>query len=362
MITMQTANADIVMPESANLPVDVLRAIPYEPVENSKTGDAPKNLWQQIVSRFTNLVIGVANFIKNGLIAIGEFLAHAAEVVAKFELFLAKTIWSSVNTAVTIIKKDIEKLGNILFEIVKGIFQNILKPVIDGICDFGNKLKKAIEKGIDGTLTPENLAMLIVGIIVCSAVFIGIMTLIGSLAIINTVTNLVSGGGAVVLSQFAGGIAKMLIGFFVAMAATQLVGITVDECLKQAEDATKGTFELADFVKWFGFYLASKTRTLKSVQEVAPVGLGVALLGIVIFAAKKMVVTGTDKLSYGISLAFDAMSIGLLVYAKTKFKNYPWVARWYKIMDIAQDVLEIVGLAGVVTDTIEDIHRFITAG
>ena len=132
--------------------------------------------------------------------------------------------------------------------------------------------------------------------------------------------------------------------------------------MQQAEEATKGTFELADFIRWFGFYLASKTRPLKSVQEVAPVGLGVALLGIVIFAAKKMVVRDTTKDDYLNALGFDAMSIVLLVYAKTKFKNYPWVARWYKIMDIAEDVLEIVGLAGVVTETIMDIHGFITAG
>ena len=174
----------------------------------------------------------------------------------------------------------------------------------------------------------------------------------------------VSSGSRVVtvLSQFAGSIAKILIGFFVTMAAAELVGITVDECLKQAEEATKGTFELADFIRWFGFYLASKTRPLKSVQEVAPVGLGVALLGIVIFAAKKMVVREKTKEDYLTALVLDVLSIGSLVLAKTKFKNYPWVARWYKIMNIAQDVIEVVGLVGVVAETITDIHGFITAG
>ncbi len=137
-------------PESANLPVDVLRAIPYEPVENSKTGDAPKNLWQQIVSRFTNLVIGVANFIKNGLIAIGEFIIHADIVVTKFFLNLFKTAANTVQNAVEVIKKVVDSLLSALKNILMSAINNLLSPLIKAFEDYKNGLKKAIVDIITG--------------------------------------------------------------------------------------------------------------------------------------------------------------------------------------------------------------------
>ncbi len=389
-------------PTYMNLPADVLKLVPFSGyaiqyntnaivlIENSPTEDlAVSSKWSYNTVNFDigSIIGGIINFAIEVGTVVWDFVKTVSDIVCSaitaivttFTEFLNQlgkalinfgkalvgafeTAMNAVKDAVNIVKRIIEELGNVVLAMIKEMLARILQPVIDAVSALGNELKEAMADGFSGTITAENLAKLIVTILVGSAVFIGIMTLIASLSIINTITNIVTGGGATILSQFGGSVAKMLIGFFVTMAATELAGITVDECLKQAEDATKGTFELGGFIKWFGFYLASKTRTLKSVQEVAPVGLGVALLGVIIFAAKKMVVTGTDKIEYFKALIFDAMSIILLVYAKTKFKNYPWVARWYKIMDIAQDVLEIVGLAGVVTETIEDIHGFITAG
>ncbi len=81
----------VITPEQANLPLDVLEAIPYEGMQNSKTGGAPKNLWQQLSVAIGGAITSVADFIYNGLVALGNFIEHAAEVVAQF----AMKLWST---------------------------------------------------------------------------------------------------------------------------------------------------------------------------------------------------------------------------------------------------------------------------
>ncbi len=168
MSSVKIANHRVITPELANLPVDVLRAIPYEPVENLKTGDAPKNLWQQIVSRFTNLVIGVANFIKNGLIAIGEFIIHADIVVTKFFLNLFKTAANTVQKAV----EAVERVVNAAVEWLKGTVKDVVNKFINSllsnmrtyVVDLGTGSLKSLKEGSFDTYFFTNILPVVMGV------------------------------------------------------------------------------------------------------------------------------------------------------------------------------------------------------
>ena len=135
----------VITPEGANLPDDALHAIPLQRIENSATGGAPKDLWQQVTSAVTNAVVSVANFIYNGLVALGNLIEHAAEIVAQFAMKLWNTAVSAVKAAVAVVKKIVGALWDGLVNLAKSFFANVIKPVLDALdaylSNIGSKLK-----------------------------------------------------------------------------------------------------------------------------------------------------------------------------------------------------------------------------
>ena len=123
----------IITPEEANLPEDVLAAIPYRGVENSATGDEPKHLWGYITSTFTNLVIAVGGFIYNGLVAVGGFIAHAGEVIEQMALVLIDYI------------QHPEKLREALAQAAR-VFNAAVEWVEGGISELFSGLKAKINE------------------------------------------------------------------------------------------------------------------------------------------------------------------------------------------------------------------------
>ena len=71
---------------NASMLSGIHKAIPYVGLHNSATGDGPKDTRGYISAAVTNAVVSVANFVYNGLVAVGNMIEHAAEVVAEFAM------------------------------------------------------------------------------------------------------------------------------------------------------------------------------------------------------------------------------------------------------------------------------------
>ena len=131
-----------ITPEAANLPEDVLAAIPYRGVRNSATGDGPKSVWEQIGGAIVNAVVSVVNFIYNGLVAVGNFIAQAAEVITKAAMAVFNTVVNAVKAAVEAVKKvfdavvewvkrEISELYREFLEANRQILNEVVAPMIN---------------------------------------------------------------------------------------------------------------------------------------------------------------------------------------------------------------------------------------
>ncbi len=127
------ANYKAIMPALANLPEDVLRAIPVQGIENSATGDKPQSLWQQVTSQITNAVISATKFIYNGLVGVANLIEKAGEVVGQFFLKLWNTAVSVVKAAVEVIKKGVDAVIGWVKEMAAKAFDAIIKGIKDAM-------------------------------------------------------------------------------------------------------------------------------------------------------------------------------------------------------------------------------------
>ncbi len=101
-------------------------AIPYVGLRNSATGAEPKDTFGHIIewiqSNIVNPAISVAKFIYNGLVAVGNMIAHAAEVVAQFAMKLLDATKQAIKTVVEVVKKVVDAMvGWIKERIAKAI-------------------------------------------------------------------------------------------------------------------------------------------------------------------------------------------------------------------------------------------------
>jgi hypothetical protein len=276
-------------------------------------------------------------------------------------------VWNGIAGAFEAAWEAVKSAVNWIVDWIKGIiqafFNNVLQPIINGIRNLGNEILTTLQTAINGGFTAEQAAGVILGIILGSTIFIAIMAIVGSLSVVNTATNIVTGGSAALLSQFSGFVVALIIGYFIAETAAKMADLDISNIIPaNVDNAISTTFKLSSFFMAFGMLMATKTRVLKSAQNVAPVGLGVAILGLIVFTAKTLIVTGKNRIDYGNALIFDAISIALLSYTVLKLKNFPWVARWYKVLDIAQDAMGLISLGATVTATVGDVSGYITAG
>ncbi len=77
VVDTQFAHYAVITPEAANLPADILQAIPYEQIQNSVVGTPPENLWQQISGAIGGAITSVVNFIYHGIVALANLIEQA---------------------------------------------------------------------------------------------------------------------------------------------------------------------------------------------------------------------------------------------------------------------------------------------
>ena len=214
----------VITPENANIPSDVLEAIPYVGLHNSATGAEPKDSLGHIIewlqSNIVNPAIKVAKFIYNGLVAVGDLIAHAAEIVAKFYMTLydLATHPDKVIKAVTeAVRKTVDALKDALINMAKEMFEKIIKPVIDALhaylINIGGKLKLIYDDYKAGhTPSNEHIKELINAILPPE-----VMNFITAMSIIYTVINIIVTFGV----PGVGTIVSLAIGAAIGIAITQ---------------------------------------------------------------------------------------------------------------------------------------------
>ncbi len=145
-----------ITPELANLPEEILRAVPFIGLKNSETGDKPGDLvswiedWFKGMAEWTiNAVITVGSFVYRGLIAVGNFLIHAGEVAARFFMDLLHTGAKAVKKAVGVVKKVVDAFIDCIHRMVTQAVQKFLKPIEDMMKEWSNNFMVYLSQFID---------------------------------------------------------------------------------------------------------------------------------------------------------------------------------------------------------------------
>ena len=149
-----SAIAKYFTPEQVNLPEDILQAIPLNGIWNSATGDGPKDAWGYISSAVTNAVISAANFVYNGLVAIGNLIEKAGEIVAQFAMKLLDATKQAIQAVVEVIKKVVDAVIGWIKEMAAEAFSGVIKEIKDAMqgiinvfTDISGSIYNAIFKG-----------------------------------------------------------------------------------------------------------------------------------------------------------------------------------------------------------------------
>ncbi len=134
---MHFANYSVIEPEGGNLPGDVLEAIPYEAVENGPEGEGP-----------SSTSIEVLGFIHQGLVAIGNFILHAGEIVAEFYLWPIVILEhpDEVAKALEEMRQTVDSLLDAIEREIRSTIKEILSPLMEAIEEWRSHLTEAVEE------------------------------------------------------------------------------------------------------------------------------------------------------------------------------------------------------------------------
>ncbi len=125
----QFAHYAVITPEAANLPADILQTIPYQEIQNSKTGGAPKDLWHQLSGAIGGAITSVVNFIYRGLIALANLIEQAINVTVQFFLKLWHVTTEAVKQAVEVVKNIYAVLRDHILQDVESILKEAMKEL-----------------------------------------------------------------------------------------------------------------------------------------------------------------------------------------------------------------------------------------
>ncbi len=171
-----------ITPEQANIPDDILSAIPLVKIKNSATGGKPEDLWEQISDTIGGAINSAVNFVANAIIAIGNFIEHAAEVIAKMAMAVFNTVVNAVKAAVEAVKKVVDAVIKWLIGAIKSLVDNYIEPFLnkikDGIVSIISGTNQSIKEGtIDSYYYTHILPM----VMIVGGVMFGLATAIGCL-------------------------------------------------------------------------------------------------------------------------------------------------------------------------------------
>ena len=257
--------------------VDVLarifEAVSYAGLHNSATGAEPKDTFGHIIewiqSNLVNPAISVANFIYHGLVAVGDLIAHAAEVVAQFAMKLWNTVKSTVKAAVEIIKKVVDAVVEWVKSMAAKAFSGVINAIKAGMSGLESIFRAVTESIYSAVYKGEinNNGILKIEDFMSSPMMQVLSTLpMIVLGLYGVITAASMGISAIVMSLLQGYIVQVIINAIVG--SLQQLHITIP--------SLTSVFNIpADFIK-----LVIGVKSLNRVNGmVTAIGFGATMIG-----------------------------------------------------------------------------------
>ncbi len=241
----------IITPELVNFPADILRAIPLQGIYNSATGDGPKDTRGYISAAVTNTVVSVANFVYNGLVAVGNLIEKAGEIVVKLYMKLFSTVVSVVKATVEAVERVVTAAFNWIVEQIKSIFGK-WKYVIEG--EISNYKEEVLEY-FEGKKNVRELSLVLDGSkfsyeVIGATMGLGVLATImtGGVASCGSLVGKVLGNGiSGTLIDYIGR-ASGLIGFAIGSLLRASAQWIVDHDSDLDDNAKKAVLTIADMI------------------------------------------------------------------------------------------------------------------
>ena len=237
-------------PNTANLPIDILEAIPFIGVKNSKTGDGPQDLWGQIaewvdehiINPIVNAAITIGGFIYHGLVVIGNFLLEARKVLAEFYMKVVDFIKhpEKLREALNVIKKVLVKFGECIVNFLKKQIGKVLKPIKDKLQEFGEWMLVKV-RGLYNLITGHGGKFTLLSDIITNPLFMVLVALPGIiLGVYGIISAMGMGAGMIVLELGAGVIGSAVASIFLGDYKSKKVSRPSGGILEGIEEAIGG--------------------------------------------------------------------------------------------------------------------------
>jgi len=370
---------ETIEPCTANLPVDVLALIPYVGIENSATGDEPKDLLGQIVKwvddnivePVVNAAVTAAKFIYNGLVAVGNFIVQAAEVVAKAALVLIDYIQhpeklrAALEQAASVFNAVVEWVKRVMISAYKEVV-NRIKNEIEGLEHSFKELVIDVASWIEQG-GPEKLLSTVVKAIAdfmsevlkVALVMMGIF--LAATAVMIAVKVATAGVGAFISQLLYQTVLKELL--FKMVLAGALIGTfkEVRDLFEEGEEPDEGLSKIIEFVGISGVAVEKMYAIGDAIIERAKGKIGIFgyYLGIVLAFSGVLAEAATATLSGDLlkdaTLAAVAISVLGLVRSLWLLKRDPELEAKEQAVPLITMIELAIGICGVVSATAKAI-------
>jgi len=275
---------------------------------------------------------------------------------------VVKAIISAIVSFVKAIADAISKVFEWIWGVIKGMLDIVFAPIITAITSWFNSILERI-KYYQTHSSAEGLANDIALLLFGGGVFLAVFALVLVLTVINTLTKVFTFGGADLLLDAA---IPIITGIIVGslVVATVLTLATGAESFKDLipPEVNSGifvSFNLFDFIFYAGLAFAAATRPLKTASEVWPMGLVIAILGLILLATKIFLLTSKDKNTVGWKIVIDIALVGIYIWAFSSLKMKGYLKQFYGLLYPIEDAFGIIGLVGAFSELIIDTRDFI---
>ncbi|MFQ5838741.1 MAG: Ig-like domain-containing protein [Thermoplasmata archaeon] len=272
----------------ANLPLDVVRILPWVGVVNGPTGAMPQDFWQKIgavATTLVNVLLEAGQLIYDGLVALGTFLVNLGEAIWEWGMQVAGEVSQTVVEAVEKVADTLSSLFDWIVEALTTAFQWIVDQAVALYEDFARQLFRLVENLV--TMSAEEAAEAFWRVMLFSTFGLLLMGGFIGLSVFAKWTEVASFGTSKLLTPLINALVGVLLGAFVVSKLYDVIGSSVaEEYIDPGFDEhVAWSFTLGKFIMWTGTAGAAVMRMWKTV-DAAVAQFFVATLSLVVLSLK----------------------------------------------------------------------------
>jgi hypothetical protein len=253
----------------ANLPLDVVKILPWSGVTNGPFGAMPQDFWSKVGSAATTLVnalVYVGQLIYKGLVALGTFLVDLAQAIAEWGMKALGAVW---NAAVSVAEKASQLLSTVVSWIIQ-LATQAFQTAIQGLLS----LVKAL---LDFTI--GNIVGLVKLAVASAEISVSLLTTIANY-VFDLAQMIALIPMAIRVAEAAIAIMTMGVGFVAMKAIAKLTGEFIVRTLSLMAISLVAEYLIAETMESFGWVETSTVEFFKGVGIVVSTlaGIGKAAL------------------------------------------------------------------------------------